>query len=57
MLAERDQQLGHRLLGPDQVDRWGAADDVQLPAAAERCGLLGQGVGGSGHVGSFQVGS
>ena len=40
-------------LGPDQVDCWGAADDLQLPPAAERCGLLGQGVGGSGHVGSF----
>ena len=41
-------------LGPDQVDRWGAADEFQLRAAAERRGLLGHGVGGSGHVGSFQ---
>ena len=37
-----------------QVDRWGAADEFQLRAAAERRGLLGHGVGGSGHVGSFQ---
>jgi hypothetical protein len=56
VLAERDQQVGHGPLGSGEVDAVGAVDELELGAAAVGPGgLVGLGMGGSGHVAAFRL--